>query len=99
MGGNPNDPLTKTNSNTELIMADVNDKAVPEVSVRTLSVARKHRRWVCPVNYPHHLPYGNDGPDVPAIRLMGQWLERAGFEMESQVRVEVQKGKLVITPA
>jgi toxic protein SymE len=99
MGGNPNDPLTTTNSNEELIMAKADDKAVNDVSVRILTVARKHQRWQVPVCYPPHLDYKPDGPDVPWIRLSGQWLERAGFAISSKARVEVSQGKLVITPA
>jgi len=99
MGGNPNDPLTTTNSITELIMAKADDKAVNDVSVRILTVARKHQRWQVPLCYPPHLDYKPDGPDVPWIRLSGQWLERAGFAISSKARVEVSQGKLVITPA
>jgi len=99
MGCNPNDPLTTTNSNEELIMAKADDKAVNDVSVRILTVARKHQRWQVPVCYPPHLDYKPDGPDVPWIRLSGQWLERAGFAISSKARVEVSQGKLVITPA
>ncbi|WP_235024451.1 SymE family type I addiction module toxin [Caballeronia arvi] len=38
-------------------------------------------------------------PLYPWIRLAGRWLEQAGFEAGQQVRVEVQHGKLIITPA
>jgi toxic protein SymE len=40
-----------------------------------------------------------DYPPAPWIRLSGRWMEEAGFEISGKVRVEVQKGKLVITPA
>ncbi|MFC0574526.1 SymE family type I addiction module toxin [Paraburkholderia solisilvae] len=33
------------------------------------------------------------------IRLAGRWLKKAGFNMPSRIRVEVQEGKLVITHA
>jgi len=99
MGGNPNDPLTTTNSNTELIMADANHKAVDDVSVRILTVSKKRQPWPCPVGYPINLPHKPDCPDVPGIRLCGQWLEKAGFAIASKARVEVSEGKLVITPA
>jgi hypothetical protein len=46
MGGNPNDPLTTTNSHTELIMADAN-KAVDDVSVRILTVSKKTLALPC----------------------------------------------------
>jgi toxic protein SymE len=80
-------------------MAKADDKAVSDVSVRILKVARKHQRWQVPVCYPPHLDYKPDGPDVPWIRLSGQWLERAGFVISGKARVEVSQGKLVITPA
>jgi hypothetical protein len=70
MGCHPNDPLTKTNSSQELIMAKANDKAVNEISVRTLKVARKHRPYYAPVGSPHNLPYRHY-PDVPGLRLTG----------------------------
>lgn len=79
-------------------MAKANDKAVNEISVRTLKVARKHRPYYAPVGSPHNLPYRHY-PDVPGLRLTGHWLEEAGFKMESHVRVEVHLGKLIITPA
>jgi hypothetical protein len=34
---------------------------------------------------------------VPYIRLKGLWLERAGFYRNYRVRVQVSRGKLVIT--
>jgi toxic protein SymE len=36
---------------------------------------------------------------VPHIRLMGKWLQQAGFEPRSRVCVQVEEGRLVITPA
>lgn len=35
---------------------------------------------------------------TPAIRLMGQWLETAGFHIGDPVLVECEDGKLIITP-
>lgn len=35
---------------------------------------------------------------VPAIRLMGQWLEAAGFHIGDPVLVRCEKGKIIITP-
>ena len=98
-GVQPKRPADHNQLITELIMAKADDKAVNDVSVRILTVARKHQRWQVPVCYPPHLDYKPDGPDVPWIRLSGQWLERAGFAISSKARVEVSQGKLVITPA
>ena len=36
--------------------------------------------------------------DVPSIRLMGQWLEAAGFRIGDPVLVTCEDGKLIITP-
>jgi toxic protein SymE len=36
---------------------------------------------------------------VPHIRLMGKWLQQAGFEPWSRVCVQVEDGRLIITPA
>lgn len=80
-------------------MANADTTAVSDVSVRILTVSRKHQPWARPVGYPHHLDSRPDGPDVPSIRLKGQWLERAGFAISGKARVEVGDGKLVITPA
>ena len=33
---------------------------------------------------------------VPNIRLSGEWLRRAGFEIDEQVIVKVESGRLVI---
>lgn len=35
---------------------------------------------------------------VPFLRLRGRWLEHAGFREGDQVQVEVEEGRLVITP-
>ncbi|WP_153100237.1 SymE family type I addiction module toxin [Paraburkholderia hayleyella] len=34
----------------------------------------------------------------PWIRIAGRWLELAGFSPHQRVRIEVQDGRLVITP-
>jgi hypothetical protein len=34
----------------------------------------------------------------PYLRLKGKWLAQAGFESGTYVRVEVEQGRLVITP-
>ncbi|WP_144021326.1 SymE family type I addiction module toxin [Caballeronia sordidicola] len=36
---------------------------------------------------------------IPPIRLMGRWLEQAGFKPDSRVCVHVEDGRLVITSA
>jgi hypothetical protein len=36
--------------------------------------------------------------DVPLISLCGKWLAQAGFEMAMRVRVQVEHGRLTITP-
>lgn len=35
---------------------------------------------------------------MPWIRLRGQWLEQVGFELQTKVRIQVRKGKLILTP-
>jgi antitoxin component of MazEF toxin-antitoxin module len=36
---------------------------------------------------------------APKIRLVGLWLEEAGFRIGESVQVEVSHGRLVLTPA
>ncbi|MBQ6196648.1 MAG: type I toxin-antitoxin system SymE family toxin [Lachnospiraceae bacterium] len=36
--------------------------------------------------------------DAPSIRLMGQWLEAAGFHIGDPVLVTCEDGQLIITP-
>ncbi|WP_250466661.1 SymE family type I addiction module toxin [Caballeronia sp. GAFFF2] len=36
--------------------------------------------------------------NMPRIRVMGHWLEQAGFKPDSRVCVLVQHGQLIITP-
>lgn len=43
-----------------------------------------------------YLPYGKS---VPFIRLLGVWLEEAGFRMDSKVDVIVDTNLLIIKPA
>jgi len=40
-----------------------------------------------------------DLPPAPWIRLAGRWLEQAGFAIDGRVRIQVEDGRLVITPA
>jgi len=41
----------------------------------------------------------DDLPPAPWIRLAGRWLEQAGFAIDSRVRIQIEEGKLIITPA
>lgn len=41
---------------------------------------------------------GYNYKSVPAIRLMGQWLEAAGFHIGDPVLVKCEDGRLIITP-
>jgi len=34
-------------------------------------------------------------PSVPLLRIQGQWVEQAGFEIGKRVRVQVAPGRLV----
>jgi Toxin SymE, type I toxin-antitoxin system len=45
--------------------------------------------------------YDADGTSIPVpfLRLMGKWLERAGFPIDTNLRVTVEMGRLVIEPA
>lgn len=36
--------------------------------------------------------------EVPLLRVQGHWLEQAGFKVGDRVRVEVQPGRLIVTP-
>ncbi|MFM0233267.1 SymE family type I addiction module toxin [Paraburkholderia sediminicola] len=47
---------------------------------------------------PAHVKFYPDLPPAPWIRLSGRWLEEAGFEISGRIRVDIQHGKLVITP-
>jgi hypothetical protein len=47
-----------------------------------------------------HSPRQTQRPKaVPFLRLSGQWLEAAGFEIGSKVRVVVKADRLVVEPA
>jgi len=39
-----------------------------------------------------------DFPPAPGIRLAGRWLEQAGFAIAGRVRIQVEDGRLIITP-
>ncbi|MDQ7982492.1 SymE family type I addiction module toxin [Paraburkholderia sp. SARCC-3016] len=80
-------------------MADRNHKAEDGTSVRHLTVSKLRQPFYRPKHWPSWRHNYEDYPPVPWIRLSGRWLEEAGFEISGKARVEVQKGKLVITPA
>lgn len=39
-----------------------------------------------------------DTSDTPQISLKGSYLERMGFHIGTNIRIEVEKGRIVITP-
>ena len=41
--------------------------------------------------------YGKKSVSIPQIRLQGKWLQEYGFESRSQVHIQCERGKLVIT--
>lgn len=45
-----------------------------------------------------HQPRARQHVEVPEIRLMGKWLEEAGFKKGQKVNIEVQNKKLVLVP-
>ncbi|MFC6308254.1 SymE family type I addiction module toxin [Paraburkholderia dipogonis] len=47
---------------------------------------------------PAHIEFFPDLPPAPWIRLSGRWLAKAGFNISDRIQVEVQRGRLVITP-
>jgi toxic protein SymE len=98
MGCHPHDPLTKTNSSKELIMADANLKAVAPVTQRILTISSQRRPRPRKVFEPAYRKLKGDLPPAPWIRLSGRWLEQAGFTINGKIRVEIDRGKLVITP-
>ena len=80
-------------------MAERNHKTEDGTSVRYLTVSRLRQPFYRPKEWPFWKSTPADYPPAPWIRLSGRWLEDAGFEISDKVRVEVQKDKLVITPA
>jgi toxic protein SymE len=47
---------------------------------------------------PTYRKFYEDLPPAPWIRLSGRWLAEAGFEISGRIKVEVERGKLTITP-
>ena len=80
-------------------MANANHKAVASVTQRVLPITSQRRPRQMKTIAPDHVKFFPDLPPAPWIRLSGRWLEQAGFEISGRIRVEVERGKLVITPA
>lgn len=80
-------------------MADANHKSVAPVTQRILTISSQRRPRPMKTFAPDHVKFFPDLPPAPWIRLSGRWLEEAGFGIGSQIRVEVQCNKLIITPA
>ncbi len=50
------------------------------------------------INNPDVFGYcGKKSVSIPQIRLQGKWLQECGFEPGSQVQIQCERGKLVIT--
>ncbi|MFL9867995.1 SymE family type I addiction module toxin [Paraburkholderia fungorum] len=79
-------------------MADANHKAVAAVTQRILTISSQRRPRPMKTFAPDHVKFFPDLPPAPWIRLSGRWLEEAGFGISALIKVEVQKGRLVITP-
>ncbi|MDP9156630.1 MAG: type I toxin-antitoxin system SymE family toxin [Pseudomonadota bacterium] len=75
-------------------MVDANLKSRSTSTERFMACERA-TRWTV---YPPHRPPLKQRL-IPRIRLMGRWLEQAGFKPDSRVCVHVEDGKLIITPA
>jgi toxic protein SymE len=61
----------------------------------TIQQSRRHQaltRYLKPGAQRHEPPL------VPWLKLSGKWLEQAGFDPGQRARIEVQHGRLVITP-
>ncbi|WP_408506239.1 SymE family type I addiction module toxin [Paraburkholderia sediminicola] len=95
MGANPYDPLTTTNSDKELIMADANHKARPPVTERSVTI-QESWRYQKPARLPFHMR--KEPPTFPWMKLSGRWIETAGFEPGQRVRITVEHQRLIITP-
>ena len=80
-------------------MADANHKTVAPVTQRVLTISSQRRPRPMKIFAPAHIEFYEDLPQAPWIRLSGRWLQAAGFEISTRIQVEVQRRKLVITPA
>jgi len=78
-------------------MADANFNPTAPVRERIITIARQQRpRPIRDVqDFCRPRP---DLPPVPWIRLAGRWLEHAGFAIDARVRIQIENGRLVITP-
>ncbi|MDR5818823.1 MULTISPECIES: SymE family type I addiction module toxin [unclassified Caballeronia] len=75
-------------------MADANLKALNAHSERLIKIQQAERER------PYSMrPNKTPPPLYPWFKLAGRWLEQAGFEAGQNVRVHVEHGRLVITPA
>jgi hypothetical protein len=71
-------------------------KSAPQLPPR-----KRHKSLEIRLLAVEHLAYNIEGGDErnrSLIRLKGKWLARAGFLPGSKVRVEVEPGKMTITP-
>ncbi len=65
---------------------------------RTLTVSSLYPASSFPSGY-RSLRQSRRQHPVPFLRLSGRWLESAGFEIGSKVRVVVESDRLVVEPA
>lgn len=79
-------------------MADANHKSVAPTTQRILTISAQRRPRPMKTFAPDHVKFYPDLPPAPWIRLSGRWLEEAGFEISGKIRVEVGRGRLIITP-
>jgi toxic protein SymE len=79
-------------------MADANHKAVAPDTQRILTISSQRRPRPMKTYTPAHHEFFPDLRPAPWIRLSGKWLEEAGFEIGGRIRVDIQHGRLVITP-
>ncbi len=65
---------------------------------RTLTISRLHPAATRPRRPLAAWSPRREPAPVPFLRLSGQWMVAAGFEIGERVRVEVEHGRLVVTP-
>ncbi|MDR5767963.1 MULTISPECIES: SymE family type I addiction module toxin [unclassified Caballeronia] len=78
-------------------MADTDLKSNLSVSQRFMICDAAMRE--CDIKTAHNRGKYERPIPVPYIRLMGKWLAQAGFKPRSRVCVQVEDGRLIITPA